>query len=78
MKDSEQDHDHEYDCVECSAVCVRDKAILGISETSQRTNDIKVLQEAREILSGMLKESLTRSKGGLLHEESADPVKSKL
>ena len=41
-------------------------------------NDIKILQEAREILSGVLKESLTRSKGGLLHEESADPVKSKL
>ena len=31
MKDSE--HDHEYDCG--NAVGVRDKAILGISETSR-------------------------------------------
>lgn len=74
MKDSE--HDHEYDCVEMlSASGI--KLYLEFPKQAEM-NDIKILQEAREILSGVLKESLTRSKGGLLHEESADPVKSKL
>ena len=76
MKDSEQDHDHEYDCVEMlSASGI--KLYLEFPKQAEM-NDVKILQEAREILSGVLKESLTRSKGGLLHEESADPVKSKL
>ena len=76
MKDSEQYHDHEYDCVEMlSASGI--KLYLEFPKQAEM-NDIKILQEAREILSGVLKESLTRSKGGLFHEESADPVKSKL
>ena len=74
MKDSEQDH--EYDCVEMLSESGI-KLYLEFPKQAEM-NDIKILQEAREILSGVLKESLTRSKGGLLHEESADPVKSKL
>ena len=74
MIDSE--HYIEDDCVEMVSECGI-KLYLEFPKQAE-ANDIKVLQEAREILSGMLKESLTRSKGGLLHEESADPVKSKL
>ena len=74
MKDSE--HNHEYDYVEMLSESGI-KLYLEFPKQAEM-NDIKILQEAREILSGVLKESLTRSKGGLLHEESADPVKSKL